>query len=407
MNKNIILYADKSKCCGCGACANICSKGAITMKTDEYGFVYPEINDEKCVGCGACKKICAYQSENSEKSVTSAFVAAAKDEQILKQSASGGVFSSVAVEFLKNGGIVYGCSLEHRDGTLFPEHIRIESIDDLHKLQGSKYVQSNMESIFKKVCEDLKSGREVLFSGTPCQVDSLKKFTAGTDRSRLFTIDLICHGTPSRKFFQDYLAFFEKKHKCKVVAFLFRDKTYGWGHMMGRITYVNKNGKTKCKPVYQSLSAYYKLFLNSTVYRDCCYSCKYANMQRVGDLTIGDFWGIKKAHPNVLSSNGGDFDENKGISCILVNSQKGQILLDKCGISLKKYQSSPQNVMAENGQLKHPSKKPESRSQVLELYRTGGFESVDSWFNKKLGIKRYISPMRAVLRRFKKRYLSR
>lgn len=399
----MILFTDKSNCCGCGACANICPKNAISMKTDEYGFVYPEIDNTRCVDCGVCKNVCAYQSELPENSVISAFAAMSGNEQMLKKSASGGVFSAVAEDFLNNNGVVFGCSLEQHDKGLTPEHIRIDNVKDLCKLQGSKYVQSNMNNVFSLVRDDLKSGKKVLFSGTPCQVDSLKHYLHNIDQSNLFTMDLICHGTPNRQLFEDYLAYFEKKHKCRVIDYSFRDKTEGWG-LRGKITYINKNKKTCTKTIYPHMTAYYSLFLKSVIYRDCCYSCKYANLNRVGNLTIGDFWGIEKAHPNILCSAGGDFDISKGISCILVNTEKGRNFLEKCGIGLKIYQSTADNVTEQNFQLQHPSIKPENRQQVLDIYKNGGYEAVYNWYNKELGVKRYLSPIRSKLKQLKRKF---
>lgn len=216
-----ILVEKKEYCCGCGACKAACKINAITIKRDEYSFEFPVIDESKCVGCKKCKDVCAYQNSNNQNKTDKAFAAVSKSTDVM-QSASGGVFASVAAEFVKDGGIAAGCSLESNDGRLKPKHIIVDKPDDLHKLLGSKYVHSDTSEIFEKIKQLLNDGKNILFSGTPCQVDALYSYL-GKRYDNLYTIDLICHGVPSKKMFSDYLSMLSNKYGL-VKEFVFRDK---------------------------------------------------------------------------------------------------------------------------------------------------------------------------------------
>lgn len=402
IKKEIRLYSNKEECSGCGACLNICGHNAITMEEDEMGFLYPKIDTEKCIGCEMCKRVCNYQNGQLPEKTELAYIAVAKANNTLKNSASGGVFGAIAKEILKNDGVVYGCSLEQEQSGLHVKHIRVNDIDSLVKLQGSKYVQSSIGTIYKDVKEDLKNNRLVLFSGTPCQIDGLKGFLGRERFPNLLTIDLVCHGVPNEKMFCDYLKMFEKKLRGKIVNFSFRDKNEGWGYK-GFVEYIDKRGKVKKRKVPVSLSSYYKLFLDSEICRENCYQCKYAGLQRVGDITIGDFWGIEEEHPEVLSQNGGKINIEKGVSCILVNTDKGAKMIEKFGNGLLKIQSSSKKVARYNRQLNYPSKPSSNRKKIFDLYKENGYEAVQKWYYDSLGWKRYASECKYLLLRMIKK----
>ena len=170
------IFKQKSDCCGCGACQAICPKNAIDMVEDKYGFVYPKIDDTKCIKCGLCKKICSYKNPKMMEEDKKVYMSASKNENSLRKSASGGVFFELANAIILDGGIVYGCSMENENNQLYPKHIRVDKCEDLIKLQGSKYVQSECGNIYRQVKSDLLDNKIVLFSGTPCQVEGLKAF---------------------------------------------------------------------------------------------------------------------------------------------------------------------------------------------------------------------------------------
>ena len=221
----IVLFEDKKDCCGCGACMNKCPKKAITMCEDEAGFVYPVINEELCVKCGACQKACGFKSEitgdtSFEQKV---FAFSSKDDVVITTSASGGAFAEIAKKVLtEKNGVVYGSISENRDKDWKVHHTRIDNINDLSSLQGSKYVQSEIGTTYSDVKQDLSEGRFVLFSGTPCQIDGLNHYL-GKQYDNLLTVDIICHGVPSRKLYTDFLRSQEEKLGCKIDRFVFRD----------------------------------------------------------------------------------------------------------------------------------------------------------------------------------------
>lgn len=385
---NIILFTEKSQCCACGACMNVCSKNAISMEKDEYGFIYPFIDKEKCISCGICKTICAYQSIQETNTPKKAYVAMSKDNNLLMKSASGGIFSTIAQEVLNRNGIIFGCSLEFEHNILIPKHIKIEDFNNLYKLQGSKYVQSSIEYTYREVKMALQENRLVLFSGTPCQVAGLKSFLKNKNYTNLLTIDIICHGVPSADFFQSYIKELENNIKGKIISFNFREKSVGW-KLKGSISY-SKNKRLKKKLIHVNLSSYYKLFLTSAIYRENCYTCKYANCNRPGDITIGDYWGIEKEHPEFLTINNGEMDKNKGISCIIVNTNKGIDLIDKLGININLKSSTYEKISNGNKQLKYPSELNPQRNKILELYKNYGYSAVDKYYFQKLGLKKYL-----------------
>ena len=385
----IMLVKDKSNCCGCEACMNICPQNAIEMTVDEYGYKYPKINHEKCIKCGLCKKTCAYQNDFELQENEETYVAITTNKDILMKSASGGIFGQIASNIIKQNGVVYGCSMEKENEKLTPKHIKINTLDEIKKLQGSKYVQSDINYTYKLIKEDLENGKKVLFSGTPCQVAALKTFIGNKKNENLFTIDIICHGIPSKKIFQDYISFIERKENVIVNDFVFRDKTKGWG-LQARIDYTDKKENKKSKLITSHLSSYYQLFLNSEIYRENCYSCKYAGKKRVGDITIGDFWGIEKEHPEYLKDNGGEIDEKNGISCVLINNKKGKEILEKYCEDLLIKESNFEKAAKQNKQLNHPSTKTENREEILKEYIKEGYSGVDKWYFKKIGIKKYV-----------------
>ena len=219
-----ILAQGKENCCGCSACAQACPTGAIRMVPQELGCLYPRVDAQKCIECSACVNTCAMQNGTGHMAVKpDAFAAMAVQERLLKKSASGGVFSALAAAVLDRGGVVWGCSLEETDGRLQPLHICVEDRQYMEKLQGSKYVQSSLAGVFPRVRQQLKKEKLVLFSGTPCQIDALKRYLRREDTANLFTVDLICHGAPSAKLFQEYLGTF----RYPIQSFYFRDKTTG------------------------------------------------------------------------------------------------------------------------------------------------------------------------------------
>lgn len=376
----IKLYEKKEDCCGCGACFNICNKNAIEMKEDIYGYIYPYIKKELCIECGACKKVCAYQNSH-EYNLPKQVLAATSNNNIIKlNSSSGGIFSILALNVLGENGIVFGSYL---DQNMIPKHIAINNESDLGKIQGSKYVQSNIGNTYSEAKEYLVQGKKVLFSGTPCQIDGLKYFLK-KEYENLITIDIICHGVPSSKLFKDYILYMEKNIKGKILDFRFRDKTKGWG-LTGKITYRNSKG-IKSKMVYCKESSYYNLFLNGDIYRESCYKCKYACKERVGDITLGDYWGIESEHPEINSKNI-KFNKDKGVSSVIVNTSKGLTIIKESKSYMESLVSNFDKVAKHNNQLVNSSKKSEIREEILDIYLKKGYEGIEEYFRHSMGKK--------------------
>ena len=370
------ILNDKRDCCGCTACAAICPKKAITMSPDADGFVYPVVDESKCVHCGLCEKVCAYRNVQTPQSAKEVYAAVSACTNI-QESASGGLFAAFAQAVLQEGGSVYGCAMEYENGKLYPRHICVTEVKNLINLKGSKYVHSDMEGIYPDVRRQLEAGQTVLFSGTPCQVAGLRGYL-GKDYDNLFAIDIICHGVPSAKLFRDYIAFEEQKRGEKICAFRFRDKSQGW-KLHGAMTL--ENGKT----VYfePEDSSYYQMFLNSYTYRENCYSCPYACDRRPGDITIGDYWCVELVHPELLRENGGPLNHEAGVSCLIVNSPKGHLLLDTFGHGIIRWASTYENAAKYNRQLTAPSQRKPERETVLSLCRED-YALADKWYHRRL-----------------------
>lgn len=375
----IKLINKDEDCCACGACMNICPKSAISMKANDFGYLYPEIDKLKCIECGLCVRTCAYQNKEKQGcNPNVVYALTSKNNDFVSKSASGGVFAQLASFFIENNGVVYGVAFDENDIKNGAKHISVNNLKDLYRLQGSKYVQSNIGMTMKAVKNDLDAGLKVLFSGSPCQVAGLKSFLK-KDYDNLYTVDVICHGVPSQRFFSDFLTHSEKKIKGKITDFSFRDKSKGQG-MIARVKYTDKNGIEKeiCKK--GQLFSYFYLFLFGVTYRENCYSCPYAKKERFSDMTIGDYWGFN----NIFDKNNvpdGMTDE-KGISCALINTEKGSELFNSCKDSFIFLESSYEDVSKMNGQLKYPSKKNPYRERFFKVYAQSGYEGVERLYFK-------------------------
>lgn len=386
--KSIELVNNKNFCCGCGLCAQKCPKNAIEMKEDEKGFVYPYIDKAKCINCNICKKVCEYNKKNKENEYEKkVYVACSNDSQILNSTASGGVFSAIAYSFFNKDGVVFGSSLEKENEKFIIKHIKADSLEKLNRLKGSKYAQSDITNVYEEVQAELDKGKKVLFSGTPCQISAIKKYVH--DTSNLFTIDIICHGVPSNSMFVDYIKYTNSKNNIKIDNFKFRDKSKGWGSYYYNYSYFDLNRKKHFEKIEAAYnSSYYQLFLDSYFFRENCYSCSYANDNRVGDITIGDYWGIEIEHPQLINDK--EIDVNTGISCLIVNSEKGEKLIKDFSEGLVIYKSNFEKVRKHNVQLNHPCVMKEERKQLLDDYEKEGYEAIEKFYKHKYGKKNFI-----------------
>lgn len=299
----------KDKCCGCFACYNVCPKNCISMRKDKEGFLYPFIDTKKCINCGLCEKSCPEilgVKANVSKKKTYAVIN--KDERIRLNSSSGGFFSLLATEILNNGGVVFGAAMSEDCKTV--EHIKIESLDLLEKLRGSKYVQSYIGDTYRQAKQFLENGRKVLFVGTPCQISGLYKFL-DKEYFELVTCDFICHGVPSPLVWEKYVKLIEGKNSSKLKRVFFRNKKYGWKRFSLKFEFAD--GSVHSQILHKDL--YLRGFRADLYLRPSCYNCTFKGLERNSDITLGDLWGAGKITP--------DLDDDKGISLVVVNSQKG------------------------------------------------------------------------------------
>lgn len=316
-NKNmpILPFRDRRKkdCSGCFACVETCPKQAIKMKIDEEGFQYPEIDEGKCIHCGICDRICGFvfvSRKNGRYNYPKAFGVKHKEMKTRITSRSGGAFVALSDIILKKDGVIYGAAMQE---DFQVKHIRATCKEERDLMKKAKYVQSDITGILPQVAEDLILDKYVLFSGTPCQIEGIYTYLKQKNISseKLFCCDLICHGVPSPLIWKSYLSYVEEKQNGKIIDANFRDKQFGWdSHYESFIM----DGARK-KYVSREFT---DLFYQHIMFRPSCYSCKFANIHRPGDITLGDFWGIEK--------NSDSFNDNKGVSLVLINTKKGMEL---------------------------------------------------------------------------------
>lgn len=354
----MIEIKNPADCCGCTACASICAHAAITMKPDALGFLYPEVDKDKCVDCGLCEKVCAFNdhydtSLNIDKPL--AYAARHKDMNEIETSRSGAAFIAISDYILEHGGVVYGAGYSDHFRVV---HKRAATKEERNEFKGSKYVQSDMNTVFRQVKQDLRAGKTVLFSGTPCQTSGLNSYVGKRLRENLYLVDIVCHGVPSPFMWRDYIAYLEKKQGTPVDYVNFRDKqVYGW--QAHHETFMFKNEKEKRSFPFR----FYKDFM----FRKSCGKCYFANTKRPSDITIADFWGWEKTDPNFNA-------DNKGVSLVLLNTEKGRKLFEAVKNRMNTIPANLEDCLQPN--MKHPSEIHPLRDAFEEDYVKHGFKYV-------------------------------
>lgn len=332
----------KEQCTGCSACMTICPVNAIQLEKDYRGFCFPDVDKSLCINCGQCDSVCTNINSIRNCHTPSRVIALKhKKDSIRNSSTSGGAFFLIASNIINEGGIVYGAAFTD---AFEVKHIRCKTIDELNKLKKSKYVQSDLGNIFSLILQDIRIGKRVLFSGTACQCNGIKEVAAlmRINTDNLITIDLICHGVPSPAIWKDYLEF--RSRKQKITSVDFREKERSWRDFRLSICYGSK------KRVYrQNEDYFFVLFFHNYILRDSCYSCKYSSLNRVSDITLGDFWGVEEFYPH--------FSDDKGISVVLVNTEKADFLIQSLLFETESIEIKRDELTRRQPNLKRPTSK--------------------------------------------------
>lgn len=343
-------------CTGCGACVQRCPKQCISWTTKEFDFRYPRIDEASCINCGLCEKVCPIDKELKAPTAQKTYAAVHKDSAVLEKSTSGGAFTALADTIFSRGGVVYGAAMLNG---MQVKHIRTEDKISFADLRSSKYLQSDTGTTYQMVEQDLKQGKVVLYSGTPCQIDGLKCFLR-KEYENLYTADIVCHGVGSQAYFDKYMEFAKERYG-KIKALRFRAKEYAGWSCGGGVVVVGTSNSEKKIPYRDFDNYYYSYFLSGDIYRKCCYSCKYANTKRVGDFSLGDYWGVEALKLPLQTEN--------GCSLLLVNNDRAEKLLETV-VDLDKVETTIEQAAHCNKQLNEPSRLPESRKKRIEEYES-------------------------------------
>ena len=360
---------DYNNCTGCTACKSICPVNAINLLFNERGFKYPVINNNKCIDCGLCEQVCScYEKEIKSPNRLDnqeLYIAEHMDKDTQKLSQSGAVSFALGTEIIARGGTVYGCVYDENCKAI---HRRCSTIQELEDTRGSKYVQSDLKETFTEVLSDLKSNKEVLFTGTSCQMEGLYLYLQAkkTNCDKLYTTDIICHGVPSPKVLEDFKVYTESKYNQKVKKIILRDNNC-LPNMYSTIVLENK----------QISNLYYlDIFYSNIALRECCGNCQYTTFDKPADITMGDIIGIDPKYSVLI-------DKKLPPSIVIVHSKKGQKLLHESQLILTQIQDGEFN----QPNLNYPSKINHQKENFWKDYKRHGFEYVLKKYTSAGGLK--------------------
>ena len=376
-------------CCGCSACYSICAHDAISMQPDSLGFLYPVVDEDKCIDCGLCEKVCSFNEAYDTSlnlSEPIAYGARHKDMSQVESSRSGAAFIAISDFILKQGGVVYGVGYADHFRVV---HKRATTSEERDEFKGSKYVQSDMGTIYRQVKKDLQSGLKVLFSGTPCQTSGLNSFVGKRLRENLYLIDIVCHGVPSPYIWRDYLDYLEHKYGSTICVVNFRDKKeFGWKAHHETYTFASRKIEEK---------GFTFLFFEHIMLRRSCGKCHFSNLKRPSDLTLADFWGWEKTdcHFN---------EDDKGCSLVLLNTEKGKNIFEDVKDQLNTISVRIENCLQPN--LQRPTVINEKRDAFERDYEERGFKYVFFKYGKD-GMQYKLKQMKADVKQKLKRLLKR
>ena len=354
-------------CCGCGACVEICPKKCIELIPDIEGFLYPKIREEECMKCGLCKKVCPvnYVINENNKNSMRAFVGINKQESVVFESSSGGAYTSIFKYFIKQGFLVYGVKWGNNFKVIYDFATDIKACEEFRK---SKYILSDTNHFFEKIVCQLKNGKKVLFSGTPCHCAALHLFldVKKVSTENIFFIDIICHGAPNQKLFDSYIeeTNIRNRNGIQVSSYTFRCKKPFLGVINSRTAEIIYDDGTE-KIVDAKTDPFLKGYYNRLFYRKSCEKCSFANISRVTDMTIGDAWHIEDLYP--------EWDSHSGVSLILLNTERAKSIAVNLLKGMTCKEISLDWAIKNNSQLKTPTTMHKNRNLFFQLYRTKGF----------------------------------
>lgn len=365
----MIQIKDKKDCCGCWACANVCPKQCIQMQEDHEGFKYPAVDTTTCIECGLCEKVCpVIHADSMDKPQSqSGYLAQHKDDAIRQESTSGGAFTAIATWIISQGGVVFGAG--YRKGTFDVEHQAVQRVEDLAIFRSSKYVQSNVGNCYRQALDYLNSGRLVLFSGTPCQIEGFLGFLKGKIYKNLVLLDLVCRGIPSPRVLNSYITAQQQVIGGKFKNVLFRDKFYGY-HYSSFSIYNQNPAKDYHKGV--DSDAYLRAFFNNLSDRPSCYECKFKKRYRKSDLTLWDCFPIEKFTKDM---------DGKGTTRILAHSEKGAKIVKNASVALNLIEVDPNKLTdGVREMFKSVPMNPNRELFFIELNSMEPTEFFQKWF---------------------------
>ncbi len=385
----MIEIKHKNECCGCNACVQVCSKNCITMQEDEEGFLYPVVDAGMCINCGLCEKVCPVLNQGEERKPLGVYAAKNPNEAERMQSSSGGIFTMLAEKVISEGGIVFGAKFDEKWEVV---HDYTDNICGLSAFRGSKYLQSRIGNAFVQARKFLADGRKVLFSGTPCQIAALKKFLR-KDYGNLLTVDVVCHGVPSPGVWRKYLEYILRpvgaagkntvlcslKGMSDISDIAFRDKTTGWkkyGFVVramsaseadkNSVCGASKVREFECLHETLDVNIFMRGFLKDLYLRPSCHYCPSKNGKSGSDITIADFWGVNRYYP--------EYDDDKGVGLILVNSEKGNQIFSS--LNIDKIDSTFEQAVAGNPAIIRSAHLHKWREKFWKEYSKNGIETI-------------------------------
>ena len=370
---------NKIDCCGCTACVHICPVKCITMREDGEGFLYPAVDSQRCIGCRKCDEVCPARSLENGNTETDTYICYNRDDKVRKQSSSGGVFSLLSEWIIKQNGAVFGAAF---DGDFEVCHIAAETEEELSELRGSKYVQSRLENAYPLTKKYLENKSMVLFSGTACQIAGLKKYL-GREYENLYTVDVLCHGVPSPKIWKMYLDDLKNRYGADIEKIEFRNKQNGWKNYCMNIEFADNQRYS----VLHRDDEFMQIFLGNIDLRQTCYDCRFKDLPRISDMTIGDSWGVEGYMP--------DMDDDGGTSVVYVHSPKGRQMLDEIREFLNLREASLDKVLTMTDVRKSVKKHPNRKKFFAGLERGEDINTLHgylekSFLQKAIGFPKYV-----------------